>query len=118
MFGSVEVIESSDDSCKFEGVIPESLELFEDHFPGFPILPGVLALEIMKESLQEIRIEKTLRLHSIERVKFSSYLKPGESWRSEAKLKFENNDTKVWKVKLLSGDRVASSAEFHYFLPN
>ncbi len=118
MFGDVFLKEFSNDSCQFEGRIPESLELFKDHFPQFPVLPGVLALEIMKESLEKTINQKSSRLQSIERVKFSSYLKPGDFWRSEAKLKFEDKDKKIWKVKLLSAERVASSAEFHYFLLN
>lgn len=118
MFGTVILRESSGDSCQFEGKIPEDLELFKDHFPEFPVLPGVLSLEIMKESLEINRKQESSRLQAIERVKFSSFLKPGDFWRSEAKLKFEDNDKKIWKVKLLSVEGVACSAEFHYFLLN
>ena len=31
-------------------VIPVDLELFQDHFPGFPVMPGVLLTEMMGQA--------------------------------------------------------------------
>ena len=34
------------------GRIPKESEFFKDHFPGFPVLPGVLALEMLKQTAE------------------------------------------------------------------
>lgn len=33
-----------------QSVIPNDLELFQDHFPGFPVMPGVLLTEMMGQA--------------------------------------------------------------------
>ena len=30
--------------------VPEDMELFQDHFPGFPVMPGVLLTEMMGQA--------------------------------------------------------------------
>ena len=33
-----------------ERTVPENQELFQDHFPGFPVMPGVLLTEMMGQA--------------------------------------------------------------------
>ena len=61
------------------GVVPTEAEFFKDHFPGFPVLPGVLALEMLKQSaeayLKKYAGEKSFfQLKTLKAVKFSQYL--------------------------------------------
>ena len=45
-----------------QGTVPQSAEFFQDHFPDFPVLPGVLMLEILKQTaetyLQSVHFSK------------------------------------------------------------
>ena len=56
-------------------------DVWEHHFPGFPVLPGVLMLDLMKKGAEKWH-GKPLRIASIRRVRFSNYLKPGTLWES------------------------------------
>ena len=58
--------------------------LFEGHFPGQPVLPGVCLLEMVKEVLSEIR-QKPLRLLRAGTIKYPSMVDP----RLEPLLRFE-----------------------------
>ena len=73
---------------------------FEGHFPGKPVMPGVLILESMAQAgglllLQEIpdRDSKLLYLASIDNVKFRRPVVPGDQLRVEV-------DILTWKGDL------------------
>ncbi len=39
------VLELSGETIRAEKVVPEDLELFQGHYPGYPLMPGVLLCE-------------------------------------------------------------------------
>lgn len=92
------------------GRIPEQAEFFQDHFPGFPVLPGVLALEILKTGIEKCCGRKT-KLRRVENVKFSNYLRPGSEWESRLEVNEEKNGEIVWTARLSSGGKTAVSAK-------
>ena len=97
------------------GTLPVHAEFFGDHFPRFPVLPGVLALEILKRTAEryfEMSGEPgaRLRLRSLRSVKFSNYLKPGDSWESEMKLIAADGPESDWEGRLFHEGRAAVSA--------
>ncbi len=99
------------------GMIPYSLEFFQDHFPAFPILPGVLSLEILKrtaesyfQKVQDAVSEIRCFLKQIQQVKFSHYLKPGEKWESHLDLLAQEGDETRWMARLYHDGQTAVSA--------
>ncbi|MFO1217453.1 MAG: 3-hydroxyacyl-ACP dehydratase FabZ family protein [Burkholderiaceae bacterium] len=64
--------------------VPADLELFRDHFPGFPVMPGVLLTEMMGQAaakaLDAVRVprEKAL-LGCIQSATFRDWVKPGDA---------------------------------------
>ncbi|MFZ5801887.1 MAG: 3-hydroxyacyl-ACP dehydratase FabZ family protein [Candidatus Omnitrophota bacterium] len=99
-----------------EGIIPEKSEFFQDHFPDFPVLPGVLALEMLKQTAEhylrhaEHGEGKKYYLKQIRSTKFHTYLKPGDPWESQLRLVASKEDVTEWEGKLISRGRVAVSA--------
>lgn len=93
------------------GRLPLEAPFFSDHFPAFPVLPGVLALEILKRTA-ELCLENPSKavLKKVSQVKFSSYLKPGESWESRVELAGSEGRSREFKAKLFQQDRLAVSA--------
>jgi len=80
---------------------------FQGHFPGKPVMPGVLILESMAQAgglllLQEIpnRDEKLLYLASMEKVRFRRPVVPGDQLRIEV-------DILTWKGDLCKIDAKA-----------
>ena len=100
------------------GRIPEDGEFFKDHFPDFPVLPGVLAVELLKQSAEcylnggDLSSGRRRALKQIRDVRFSSYLKPGDAWEAEVSLTAEQNGESSWRAKLLQGGRLACAARF------
>ncbi len=103
------------------GSIPEDAEFFRDHFPGFPVLPGVLALEMLRMSAEfyfrNTGIEDAvLRIRKLTAVRFAKYLRPGDGWRSELILKSQSASESVWNARLFFQEEVAVSARMVFDL--
>ena len=58
-------------------------EFLKDHFKDFPVMPGVLLLETMKQAASLLLMESEnfegsfYRLSSVEEIKFGQFVKPG-----------------------------------------
>lgn len=76
-------------------------DIFVDHFPGFPVLPGALILEGMAQ-LAGVLLEATMRqrgrhdLHAlltmVDRAKFRQVVRPGDRLELEARLERVSED--------------------------
>ena len=93
------------------GHVPVDAEFFQDHFPDFPVLPGVLSLDILKNTAESY-LGKKCSVIKADQVKFSSYLKPGDGWESELKLVAQNGADSQWNAKLTHQNKTAASAKF------
>lgn len=98
------------------GHIPRESEFFKDHFPGFPVLPGVLALEMLKQTAEhylrnlEAPHGRHFYLKALRATKFSKYLKPGDEWESRLDLVSEESGETQWKAQLLHKGQTAVTA--------
>ena len=91
------------------GRIPANVEFFQDHFPSFPVLPGVVALDLLKQTIEQASGKK-INLIACRSVKFSSYLKPGDEWESLAEISATRENETEWAGRLLHEGRVAVTA--------
>jgi hypothetical protein len=64
-------------------------EYLADHFPGFPVLPGVLMVEAMAQAARLMLADRHPRLvlGEVRAVKFGSFVRPGETLRIEVVLR-------------------------------
>ncbi|KAA2218937.1 MULTISPECIES: 3-hydroxyacyl-ACP dehydratase [Maribacter] len=72
-------------------------EIFEGHFPGHPVLPGVCVIQIIKE-LTEKSIEKKLLLSVASNVKFMAVINPEKNDTVEFEIELSQSDDEV-KIK-------------------
>lgn len=65
-------------------------EYLQDHFPGFPVLPGVMMIEALVQAgrrlLAPISGDSRLVLGSARAIKYGSFVRPGETLRVEVSL--------------------------------
>lgn len=65
--------------------------IFEGHFPGQPVVPGVCMLQIVKELL-ETAIKKKTQLHSADFLKFLAVINPVENPAVQAAFSYDSKD--------------------------
>lgn len=62
-------------------------KIFEGHFPGSPVTPGVVQLQIVKELLEK-HLERNLRMKTMRTCKFIQVLNPQETPEVDIHIKF------------------------------
>jgi len=96
------------------------LPLFLDHFPGFPVVPGVLTLESLAQVAGKL-IGYTVRknrgdwpfpiLSMMDRVKFRRFIPPGEQVTLEVTLDELRDESARCKVRALVDGKWRARAE-------
>jgi len=99
---------------------PPDLPLFEDHFPRFPVVPGVLIMESLAQISGKL-IGYTVRqqrgdwpfpiLSMMNRVKFRKFVPPGIEIRLETKLEALRDEMAAVQVRARVGKKVHAQAE-------
>ena len=96
-------------------------EFFQGHFPGNPVMPGVLQVEAMAQTAGAIirsgdenyaETTKSVLFMSIDAVKFRKQVKPGDQLRMHVEKIKERRNIYVFKGQALVDGQVVSEAEF------
>lgn len=108
-----------------EKFIAPDLDLFRGHYPGYPLMPGVLLCEavfqtgalfmakILQESGQSLKSgERTPVLTRIKEAKFKREVKPGDTIRMHVTLDENIGNAWFFKGKVLVDNRTAVKVNF------
>ena len=96
------VLEQAPDRIRTRKVVAAAEEYLADHFPGFPILPGVLMLEAMVQSARLMLGDlagTTLVLGGVRALKYGAMVKPGEALDVDVSLVKGPDDSGTWTCK-------------------
>ena len=98
-FYTIKAITKNDDS-KYVVIIlvNEKHNVFEGHFPGNPIMPGVCMMQIIKELTEQIT-EKSLFMQSLSNVKFMALINPFVNPELKLEIDITLSDDNLVKVK-------------------
>jgi 3-hydroxyacyl-[acyl-carrier-protein] dehydratase len=99
--------------------VPEQSPVFEGHFPGFPIMPGVLLIETMAQTggwllLASVACSKMPFLMQVEKAKMRTFVTPGQALEVEATLLHEGSGYAVVKAAIVAGGKKVTEAEIRY----
>ena len=88
------------DGNKYEAVltINEKHEVFNGHFPGNPIMPGVCMMQIIKELTEKVT-QQTLMMQSLTNVKFMALINPEITPELQLELDIVETEEGTVKVK-------------------
>lgn len=68
--------------------------VFEGHFPGQPVVPGVCMVQMIKEILEQA-LEKPLQLQQADHIKFLSVIDPRVDPHLQTEISLRHTDTGV-----------------------
>lgn len=69
-------------------------DIFNGHFPGNPVVPGVCMMQIIKEVLEDY-LGKKLRLVKADNIKFLSFIDPNQHGQVGLEVKITIGDEQV-----------------------
>ena len=93
---------------------------FQGHFPGYPVMPGVLIVEalaqtgavLMSKSLDVDTSGKTILFMSLDNCRFRLPVRPGDVIRMHVEVLRARGDVFKFRGRALVGEKVAAEAEF------
>ncbi|MGN6490938.1 MAG: 3-hydroxyacyl-ACP dehydratase [Agriterribacter sp.] len=86
-FYSITSIEQGDNRIDAMLELNRAHKIFEGHFPGQPVVPGVCMVQIIKEILETVT-GSSLQLKSADHIKFLSMVNPQETTGLQAKIAY------------------------------
>ena len=93
---------------------------FQGHFPGFPVMPGVLLVEaiaqtgavLMSKSLDVDVAGKTILFMSVDNCRFRQPVRPGDVVKMPVEVLRARGDVFKFRGRAMVGDKVAAECEF------
>lgn len=92
---------------KVEAVVPATSTIFEGHFPGHPLMPGVLLIEAMAQTsgwllIGMLGFTRMPFLAGVKEAKLRQFVTPGAALSIEAAIEHEGSGYAVTKAKIKS----------------
>src|ERR1700720_2659884 len=91
-----------------EAQVPQHNTIFEGHFPGYPIMPGVLLIEAMAQTsgwllLALMKFERMPFLGAVKEAKMRGFVTPGELLKVEASVVHEGSGFTITEARISVG---------------
>ena len=98
-----------------EAQVPKENSIFEGHFPGYPIMPGVLLIESMAQTsgwllLALLKFERMPILAAVKEAKMRGFVSPGEVLTVEANILHEGSGYAMTEARVKVGGKLRSNA--------
>ena len=115
----IEAIDSAAGTIAARSQVPQQSSVFEGHFPGYPILPGVLLVECMAQTagylvLARENFQRMPFLAQIESAKLRHFVEPGTMLSIEAQLEHLGSGFAVMKASVKSESAALAEAEIRF----
>ena len=109
-----------------EAQVPEKNTIFEGHFPGYPIMPGVLLIESMAQTsgwllIGLTKFERMPFLGAVKEAKMRGFVSPGDLLTVDASIVHEGSGFAMTAAKVRVGGDLKCSATLtfrHIPFPN
>src|SRR3954447_25387169 len=102
-------------SITVEAQVPQQNTIFEGHFPGYPIMPGVLLIESMAQTsgwllLALMKFERMLFLAAVKEAKMRGFVSPGELLTIDANVLHEGSGYALAEARVKVDGKLRSNA--------
>ncbi|MEH2469773.1 3-hydroxyacyl-[acyl-carrier-protein] dehydratase [Nitrobacteraceae bacterium AZCC 2161] len=104
-----------DKTITVEANVPEKSTIFEGHFPGFPLMPGVLLIEAMAQTsgwllIALMKFERMPFLAAVKEAKMRTFVTPGEKLMIDASIVHEGSGFAMTAVKVSAKGKLVCNA--------
>jgi 3-hydroxyacyl-[acyl-carrier-protein] dehydratase len=88
-----------------EAQVPQTSTIFEGHFPGYPLMPGVLLIESMAQTsgwllIALLKFERMPFLASVKEAKMRDFVTPGELLTIDASVVHDGSGFAITEAKV------------------
>jgi 3-hydroxyacyl-[acyl-carrier-protein] dehydratase len=121
-FQLVDRIDAFDLGARTIGVscqVPDSSPVLEGHFPGYPILPGVLMIETMAQTggwliMGLLRFTRMAFLAQVKEAKCRAFVQPGQALDVHATIEHEGSGYAMASARIRSAGKPVADANITY----
>jgi len=123
MIDSVEELDPEAGRIVARAEVPLKSPVFEGHFPGSPLVPGVLLIETMAQAsgfmlLSRLKFEKMPFLANVADAKMRSFVEPAAVLRIEAQLEHDGSGFAKTSAQISSdGKKICDSRLMFRIMP-
>ena len=122
----ITALDLADKTITVSAVVPQTSTIFEGHFPGRPLMPGVLLIEAMAQAsgwllIPALDYKRMPFLAAVKDAKMRRFIEPGETLEIVAKIKHEGSGFAMTDAEVRSGGKKTCSATLtfsHVPFPN
>ncbi|TMJ02162.1 MAG: beta-hydroxyacyl-ACP dehydratase [Alphaproteobacteria bacterium] len=105
-----------DQTIRTEATVPTNSTIFEGHFPGHPLMPGVLLIETMAQTAGWLLIAMTKftripLLAAVKEAKLRTVVTPGQVLNVSAKIVHDGSGFAITKADIACDGKPVCSAE-------
>ncbi len=119
MIDSIEELDPDNGKVIARANVPMDSTVFEGHFPGSPLVPGVLLIETMAQAsgfmlLSRLKFEKMPFLANVTSAKLRTFVEPGAILRIEADLEHDGSGFAKTRAQILSNGKKICDSELMF----
>jgi 3-hydroxyacyl-[acyl-carrier-protein] dehydratase len=102
-------------TIRCEATVPTTSTIFEGHFPGYPLMPGVLLIETMAQTsgwlvVAANRFERMPFLAAVKDAKLRTFVTPGQKLSVTAELKHEGSGYAITEASIAANGKLVCDA--------
>ncbi|KQO87135.1 3-hydroxyacyl-ACP dehydratase [Methylobacterium sp. Leaf90] len=119
MIDSVVRLDRAAGRIEARALVPEASPVFEGHFPGHPLVPGVLLTETMAQAsgylvLAHLDFAQMPFLMAVDKARFRSFVGPGAALEITATLEHDGSGYAVTKAAIRHDGKALCDAELRF----
>jgi 3-hydroxyacyl-[acyl-carrier-protein] dehydratase len=98
-----------------EAQVPTQSTIFEGHFPGYPLMPGVLLIESMAQTsgwllIALMKFERMPFLAAVKEAKMRAFVEPGEMLEIKASVVHDGSGFKITEARVSVAGKLRCNA--------